>query len=48
MENFISVVMVVLMAVLGGGPTVYLVLSLPVVIFQKIYGKIKYGKSLYD
>ncbi len=47
MENFVSVVMVILMALLGGVPTVYLTVSLPVVIFQKIYGKIKYGKSLY-
>lgn len=48
MGNIISIIMVILMALLGGVPTIYITLSLPVVICQKIYGKVKYGKSLYD
>lgn len=36
------------MAILGGIPTLYIVISLPVILIQKIYGKIKYGKSLYQ
>lgn len=47
MGNIISVIMVILMALLGGVPTIYIVVSLPVVLCQKIYGKIKYKKSLY-
>ena len=48
MGRIFGIIMVVMMAVLGGIPTIYITLSIPVVIFQKIYGKIKYGKSLYD
>lgn len=47
MGNIISMIMVVLMGLLGGIPTVYITLSIPVVIGRKIYGKVKYGKSLY-
>lgn len=47
MENLIGIVMVAFMAVLGGVPTLYLLISLPVVLAQKIIGKFKYGKSLY-
>ncbi len=48
MGSIFGIIMVVIMALLGGIPTIYITLSIPVVIFQKIYGKIKYGKSLYD
>lgn len=47
MGNIISMIMVVLMGLLGGIPTLYITLSIPVVLGKKIYGKIKYGKSLY-
>ena len=36
------------MGILGGIPTLYILISLPVILVQKIYGKIKYGKSLYQ
>lgn len=48
MDSILGFIMVAIMAVLGGIPTIYITLSIPVVLFQKIYGKIKYGKSLYD
>ena len=48
MENVFSVIMVVLMALLGGLPTIYLTVSIPVVLGQKIYRKVKYGRSLFD
>ena len=47
MENIIGFIMVALMVVLGGVPSVYILVSLPVILCQKIWGKIKYGKSLY-
>lgn len=47
MGNIISMIMVVLMGLLGGIPTPYITLSIPVVLGKKIHGKIKYGKSLY-
>ena len=48
MGQIVNILLVALMAVLGGIPTVYMVLSLFVVLGQKIYGKIRYGRSLYD
>lgn len=48
MENMVSLLMVGIMVLLGGIPSVYILVSMPVILAQKIYGKIKYGKSLYD
>lgn len=48
MGNIVGIIMVILMGLLGGIPTLFITLSLPVIICQKIYGKVKYGKSLYD
>lgn len=48
MENVFGVIMVALMGVLGGLPTLYLTVSIPVVLGQKIYRKVKYGRSLFD
>lgn len=48
MGQIFNIFLVALMAVLGGIPTVFMVVSLFVVIGQKIYGKIRYGRSLYD
>ena len=48
MGNIVSIILVVLMALLGGLPTIYLTVSIPVVIGQKIYRKVKYGCSMFD
>lgn len=48
MENIFSIIMVIIMGLLGGIPTIYITISIPLVIAQKIAGKIRYGKSLYD
>lgn len=48
MEDIFSVVMVGLMVLLGGVPSIYILISMPVILAEKIYGKVKYGKSLYD
>lgn len=47
MGNIVSLIMVVVMGLLGGIPTVYITLSIPVELCKKVYGKVKYGKSLY-
>ena len=39
MENVIGVIMVVLMALLGGLPTIYLTVSIPVVIDRRFTEK---------
>lgn len=47
MGNIVSLIMVVIMGLLGGIPTLYITLSIPVELCKKVYGKVKYGKSLY-
>ena len=37
-----------LKVLLGGVPSIYILVSMPVILAEKIYGKVKYGKSLYD
>lgn len=48
MENMISLLMIGIMVLLGGVPSIYILVSMPVILAQKIYGKVKFGKSLYD
>ena len=48
MNQIGSMFLVGAMGILGGIPTLYILISLPVILGQKIYGKIKYGKSLYQ
>lgn len=48
MGDLFSILMVGIMVLLGGVPSVYILVSMPVILAEKIYGKVKYGKSLYD
>lgn len=48
MANLGSMLLVAFMVVLGGIPTIYILVSLPVILVQKIYGVVKHGKSLFD
>ncbi|MDO4261001.1 MAG: hypothetical protein Q4C82_02890 [Eubacteriales bacterium] len=48
MDQLGSAVLVGCMVVLGGIPSLYILISLPVIIVQKVCRKIKYGKSLSD
>lgn len=48
MGDITSVILVGIMIILGGIPSIYILISLPVILGQKIYRKIKYGYSLYD
>ena len=48
MGNILTIIMIIFMAVIGGGSTIFLVVSLPAVIIWKIYRKIKYGYKLTD
>lgn len=41
-------IMLILMILIGGVPSVILTLSVPIMIGWKIYRKIKYGYSLYQ
>ncbi len=48
MNQIGSMFLVGTMGILGGIPTLYILISLPVILVQKIFRKIKYGKSLYQ
>lgn len=48
MNNIVSDIMFALMAILGGGTTLYLLISLPATIIWKFYRKLSCGKSLTD
>lgn len=48
MNQIVGWIIFALMAVLGGGASLFLVVSLPVVIIWKIYRKIRYGYKLTD
>ena len=46
MSNIPIYMIIAVMALLGGGSTVYVVCSLPVVIIYKIYRKVKFGERI--
>lgn len=48
MNQIISYLIIGIMAIVGGGPTLYLLVSLPAVIIWKIYRKVKYGYKITD
>ena len=48
MGNLGNMLLVAFMVVLGGVPTIYILVSLPVILVQKIYGIVKNGKSFFD
>lgn len=46
--NLFEIIIIVLGGLLGGLPTLYLIVEAVLVIVQKVYRKIKYNVSLYD
>ena len=48
MNQIFLYIIVGIMAIMGGGTSLYLVISLPAVIIWKIYRKIKYGYKITD
>ncbi len=48
MELFMQILCIIFMAVIGGLPTLYMVVSMPVILVWKIYRKFKYHISIYD
>lgn len=43
-----SIILVAIMVLLGGIPSIYILVSMPLILAGKIIRKIKYGASLYD
>ena len=48
MNQILTYIIFGIMAVMGGGTSLFLVISLPTVIIWKIYRKIKYGYKITD
>ncbi len=48
MNQIFSYLIFGIMAIMGGGTSLFLVISLPTVIIWKIYRKIKYGYKITD
>ena len=48
MPDFITYLLVAVMGIVGGLTSLYLLISMPVLLVWKIYRKIRYGCSLYD
>lgn len=46
--NLGALLIVAVYAIIGGAPTLYLIVSIIAVLAQKIAHKVKYGASLYD
>lgn len=47
MASILSILFIILVAIVGGIPTIVITAYIPVMIAKKIYGKVKYGYSLY-
>lgn len=47
MPSIVTYILVGLMGIMGGLTSVYLLVSIPVLLVWKIYRKIRYGYSLY-
>lgn len=48
MNEVMTWIMFILMAIMGGTTTIYLIIALPAVIIWKIYRAIRYGYKLTD
>lgn len=48
MGDITSIILVAIMVVLGGIPSLYILISMPIILAGKIYRKVKFGNSLYD
>lgn len=47
MSSLVSIIFMIVIALVGGVPTIAITASIPVVIGWKIYRKVKLGYSLY-
>ncbi len=48
MGDIFSIILIAVMVVLGGVPSLYILISMPMILAGKIYRKVKFGNSLYD
>ena len=48
MNQIFTIILIIIMGLVGGLSSIFLVISLPAVIIWKIYRKIKFGYKLND
>ena len=48
MKDIILYVVIILMGIMGGGASIYILVSLQAMLIWKIYRKIRYGYSMFD
>ncbi len=48
MKEIITYIGVIVMGILGGGASIYILVSLPAMLIWKLYRKIRYGYSMFD
>lgn len=48
MNQIFTIILIIIMGLVGGLSSIFLVISLPAVIIWKIYRKIKFGNKLTD
>lgn len=47
MKDIFTYIVVAFMGIVGGGASLYILLSLPVMLIWKLHRKIRYGISMY-
>lgn len=48
MKDIITYIVVIFMGIVGGGASIYILVSIPAMLIWKIYRKFKYGYSMFD
>ena len=48
MNQVLSTILTVIMAIMGGGATLFMLVALPVTLVWKFYRKLKYGYKMTD
>ena len=48
MGSVITYIVFILMCIMGGGSSIFVVLGIPAIVIWKIYRAVRYGKKLTD
>lgn len=48
MGDLLNLLLVGIMVIIGGVPSIYILVSMPVILAGKIYRKVRFGTSMYD
>lgn len=48
MGDLLNLLLIGIMVIIGGVPSIYILVSMPVILAGKIYRKVRFGTSMYD